>query len=684
MAFLTILAVCAFADQVLAKPGAAPAAAVAPWKKIKPIPKVRQDPGVSAHSNKKIKMVTTTLQDILQSVTGEEKEETAAYNKYTAWCTKEKENLKADDVGTSRNLANEKVLAEERKSKIDELNLFIKKTTKTIQETKDAMAQADTIRNKELADYTKEMAANTQSLSSIKQAIAKITKVKKVGGFLQDGVVEKLRINAPGESSYVLGIMKGLEERLGKTRVTTIKKEKEKVAMHNTFMKTKGADAKLKADALSAKKIELSETNAKYTMSKVKIQKFAGDVAEVKVNIVKTDQACKKAAHEWTLRQADRVKEKAALNQAIKTLQSTAFIQSISDETDDELEFVQMSSKRSRSDDGTGEDASGDIPDAAFAALETNAEEQIEGKAASAAEKQAFTGVKTVVTKLIAEHQETQKVESAKKKACRANLKAKKAAKSDATDALAVIKATIAKKRGEVQMDVDEIAKANAAIANIKKRLGEAAAVRRQSNALYTKGSRDRATALKILQKAIVVLQSFYTKKKNKLIEIAAAPAAAAPAPVYKVTKRQAPTAWRTTSSRKDTASSGAIGMIQNIADDIVQEEKDALTAENQASRAHKQLEKQSRKDTDSKQQEILANTIAKAKLGVQINGLLEDQTQKDNELKGLNLQLVALHKECDELLKSFDSRVKARSFEVSQLRDVMDILSGSTIATRT
>merc|ERR1719198_1487090 len=98
--------------------------------------------------------------------------------------------------------------------------------------------------------------------------------------------------------------------------------------------------------------------------------------------------------------------------------------------------------------------------------------------------------------------------------------------------------------------------------------------------------------------------------------------------------------------------------MVQDIADDIAKEQKDAKMAEEDAA-------------------------DVKAKLGVNINTLKETLQQKNDELAAINKQLDSLHKQCDELLKFFDKRKKGRAFEISQLRDVMDILSGSSIAAR-
>jgi len=124
--------------------------------------------------------------------------------------------------------------------------------------------------------------------------------------------------------------------------------------------------------------------------------------------------------------------------------------------------------------------------------------------------------------------------------------------------------------------------------------------------------------------------------------------------------------------------------MVQDIADDIAKEQQDATMEENEKAAEYTALQKESATKTDDTQQDITERVVAKAKIGVSINTLKETQTQKADDLNAINKQLESLHKSCDELLEFYDKRSKARDFEVSQLRDVFDVLSGSSMSVRT
>lgn len=552
---------------------------------------------------------------------------------------------------------------------MDSLKLFIKKSEKEIEESKDTVAQTSNLRSKENDEYTEEMQMNTQSLRQIDQAIKHVKKVNKQGGFLQNGVLKKMSVNEPGESSYVLGIMKGLKHKLSKARAQLSKTEQDKVKMHNSFMATKSQSIKALSDTTLAKNILLSETDAKESGTKRKIGKLTEEVAEIASASAKASEICRTTKEEWRVRQADRTKERQALSEAIRFLTSSS--------------FIQLSSAQKTNEDGSDEEHASVVFNPSLLQVASGSKFSDNAFFAAAGaelmgeddemQRGSFKGVKTVVQKLIATHQDNQKEEKSKKAYCNKEIASKDSEKSDTIDDLNVAKADIAKKTAEAGQLADEVKTLAKSIEQVKTELESAGKLRKQETALFKTGSKDRALALKVLNQAKTVLQEFYNKKNHFLQE------GAAPAPA-----RRALSAPKFRSARKTTASFGAVAMVQNIADDVAKEQKDAAIAENEASSAYVQLREDSAQKMDDKQQDITERVMAKAKLGVQINTAKETRNEKQNDLNSVNKQLEGLHKECDELLKFYNKRTKARNFEVSQLRDVMDVVSGSSISART
>merc|ERR1719345_115981 len=226
-------------------------------------------------------MVTETLRDILQSVVNEETQETILHGKYMAWCKTERGNIADDLKDTRTDLSNAMVLSQEQVSTIDSLKFFISTTTKEIEETKDGVAQAVSLRTEENEKYTEELQFNTQSLRQIELAIKHVSKVNKQGGFLQNGVIKKMQLNVPGESNYVMGIMKGIEDKLIKSRTLMKSTEAEQVKMHDQLMAIKGAALKALSDQLAEKNILNAETVAKEAGTKRNVGDLRKQEADV-------------------------------------------------------------------------------------------------------------------------------------------------------------------------------------------------------------------------------------------------------------------------------------------------------------------------------------------------------------------------------------------------------------------
>lgn len=630
--------------------------------------------GVSSHSNKKIRMVTETLKDILQSVVNSERQETEIHSKYMSWCDTETAGLANDLREAQTELKNAKVLSEEQVSSLDNLKLFITKSEKDIEETNDAMAQAAALRTSENEKYTEDMQISTQSLRQIDLAIDHVGGVQKQGGFLQNGQLQKLQVNQPGESSYVLGVMKGLKDKLEKTRAVTMMTEKEKVKMHNSFMETKASSLKAMGSKTVEKKILNTEVNAKEAATKRKIAKLKEEVGALTASSAKTGETCQTTQQEWTLRQEDRTKEKAALNEAIRymmeiVLEQVSLVEIASQEQDDSSvvfapEFFQEVTESLKA---------AEFYKAAESALMGEDDE-----VGDHMQKDTFNGVSRVVQKLIDTHQTTQTEEGTKKKYCDSEIAAKEDERDTTEGDLAAVRADIEKKASEAEMLADEVKMSYESMDQVRKSVVEAGKLRKEEMAAFLAGTKDRALAVKVLNQAKSVLQNFYAQGQGKLVQVPAS------LPPSRTEREEAPAKWSKISPRKKAASFGVVAMVQQIADDIAEEQKDAAIEEKQAQEAFEELQVGSQSSNEEKQQDITDRVVAKAKLGVQINTLKETVVQQEADLESIKRALDALHGSCDELVENFDQRKKSRTFEVNQLKDVKDILSGSAIAART
>jgi hypothetical protein len=610
--------------------------------------------GVSENSYKKINMVIETLSDILQSVKDEESQQSQNHQEFSNWCGKEEQGLGEDLNHTRDDLQEASAHSEEVASAIATLKANIAKDTKELEETKDAVAQSTNLRHSENEEYTEDMMLNTQSLRQITDAAHHIGSIQHEGGFLQNGAYRNLRITQPGDSSYVLGIMKGLKDKLDKSRDVMQKTELDKVHMYDDFMHTKGELQHNLESSLSDDKISLAEAEAHLTGVLRHIAKLKDEAADLAQHLDKTKEKCDTAQKQWEVRQEDRAKEKAALSEAIRYLNQTAKEKKV---------FLEMSSESSNHED----DQAMVFATSFLQVTRSHKSHSLSDEFADADEDKEdmpnFDAVKGVVREMIAYHQDTQKDETSKRKYCENEISDLDDQKAETTDDLNAITANIEKKESDVDTLGDEIDHLYNEIDQIKERLGAALEIRKKEHATFEQGTKDRSMAMRILGQAKSVLQSFYAEGNSD---------------GTKTEKADEKT------SRKTVASFGAVSMIQGIIDDVSKEQREAAADEKDSHNDFEELGVESEKTTDEKQQIITDRTKTRAKLRVQLNSLRESKTTKTNEIQALTQQLGAAHSECDELLKNYDQRLKGRSFEVEQLRDVMDVLSGSSIAART
>lgn len=273
---------------------------------------------------------------------------------------------------------------------------------------------------------------------------------------------------------------------------------------------------------------------------------------------------------------------------------------------------------------------------------------------------------KTVVTKLIGVLQEEQSAETEKKKYCEAAIEEKEGEKAAVQAELERLEAAITRKTNDAELLKSQVADIHKALDEMKANLDKATEIRKSEKATYESTTKDRKLALKVLAQAKEVLTSFYKSKDNTAL---------LQQPAVKGSGK---------SSRKDVQSQAAVDMLEMVASDIAKEQKDADMEEKQAASEFEKLQTDSRNTFDEQMAAATEKVKLKAKTLVQLGTDKETKTQKGEDLGAVLDQLESLHGECNMLLKNYDQRTKARGFEIDQLKDVMDILSGSSVATRT
>eukprot|EP00429_Kryptoperidinium_foliaceum_P070308 CAMPEP_0176053934 /NCGR_PEP_ID=MMETSP0120_2-20121206/26831_1 /TAXON_ID=160619 /ORGANISM="Kryptoperidinium foliaceum, Strain CCMP 1326" /LENGTH=708 /DNA_ID=CAMNT_0017387395 /DNA_START=79 /DNA_END=2202 /DNA_ORIENTATION=- len=622
---------------------------------------------ISASSSKQITAVVDTLSDIVQSVQSEQAKESKMFQDFQAWCKSEKKNLASALDSAENQKESSDVFSKETSATISQLETRLSEIETAIKETQDIMAKAESVRSKESDENEDDMTLNRQSLDQVQRAIKIVQKVHQPG-LVQDSALRRYQISEPGESKYVLGIMKGLQEKLEKTRANLQSQEKKRVEMHNMFMSTNKGEMENLQNEKNQKRNTLTETKINLVELKHILERSKKKVIELTKIVKDTADLCFAKEASFKLRSTEREQELAALKEAIAAIKSGALQakkgSKLLQENPVAMAFVQLeSSKRHRN------------LLKAHSGAPAMAQVKAQAKAPGGAAGRDHS--KTVVQKLIDLLDKQQGEEKDKRNYCKAELDKKNKERTDTSDTIKGLKAQIDSKSGEIGNLVGEVKEMEGNIEKMKKGLEEATKLRKQEKKTYEETSKDRKLAIKVLKQAQQVLKQFYaTHDKTALLQKKTVKAPPAPT--------KPPQTWSDKSTRKTIRSATALELMDKVAGEIAEEEKKAAGEEQKAAAAYEKLQNDNRAEFDRLMEEITQRVKRKAKLVVQLNSHKEELTQSKADLEALNQQIMSLHKECDELLKNYEKRAKARGWEKNQLRDVIDILAGSSVAVRT
>jgi len=659
---------------------------------------------------KRIGAVIDTLDDILASIESEETEESANVGKFLQWCKDSSRTMAKALDQAKRDLEEASTVDQELTASVEGLEHTLGELTAATQETQDMVDQSQTRRDEENAKYTEDMQMNSQSLNQIAQAIGIIGKVHGEGGLLQRDLEQggsrrqELQLYRPGESRLVLGVMKGLQARLEKTRDEMQASETQKEEMHQHLMSTKKAQlAGLQQESTEKKQMK-REVQLELVEVKAHAKGATKTIKSTTVLLEQTSSECSSKNRSWTARSADREKEKATIHQAIDVLVSLQSAEATlieakgeeeqgDDGSEDDLEASVASSflQRGQRRQGSGE-LRGFAAETARQAGVRRHQQLAGGQAGRALRmlaraqgggEDSMDASKKVVNDLIAVLEQQATEEADKKKYCEAMLAQKSGAETEVEDTLKSLEAAIDYKATEVESFENKIKSTEEAVKKMKENFEVAQGVRKSELKAYEASTRDRTLAVKVLKQAKEVLRQFYETQD------ATAPNSTAPSSTASLVAQAAPNLTErpetfTHSSRKDVASQGVLDLMDMIAEGIHKEQEAVDATEREAASSFAVMAKETQENEDHMWQEITEWVKLKAKLSVRVNIDKETKTQRTENFESIQGQISTLHEECDDLLSKFDQRVKARDFELSQLKDVLDILAGSSVAPRT
>merc|ERR1711957_366751 len=221
----------------------------------------------------------------------------------------------------------------------------------------------------------------------------------------------------------------------------------------------------------------------------------------------------------------------------------------------------------------------------------------------------------------------------------------------------------------DLEMTIEELAKSietlKAEIAEMQVQLKRAGEDREVENKGFQTTVADQRETQKLLQAALGILQDFYGKQKAAAFVQKQEPAGPPPPPGFEAYK-------------KNAASGGVMGMIQQIINDAKAMKAETIRSEEDAQKAYEDFVKETNGSIDAKSKDIVNKSETKAKAEGDRVEAKEDKEAVMLELEQLSNYKAELHSSCDFVMKNFEIRQTARDEEIEALKQAKAILSGA------
>jgi len=264
--------------------------------------------------------------------------------------------------------------------------------------------------------------------------------------------------------------------------------------------------------------------------------------------------------------------------------------------------------------------------------------------------------IKTIETMMAALKKEQQE-EKDKKDYCVSEFNANEKQTYDKNHMKTDLEAKIADLQALTESLNDAVATLKQEIADMNLEMKAASENREKENAAFQVTVADQKATQKILKKALDRLKEVYSAA---LLQNHQEPPVTAKA--YK----------------KNAGGSGVVAMVEVISDDSKKVEADALKAENEAQAGYEEFIKDSNASIQAANDEIAAKTESLAQADADSTAASGDLSATINDLLALGETAASLHKECDFLLKNFDTRQSKRTEEIEALVQAKYIFAGA------
>jgi len=628
---------------------------------------------------KPIAKVIGLLTDMKTQLEKEAEEDAEMYEKMGCWCTTNDAEKTKAIADAKRLIAELTAKIEADTAKVSQLETEIGKLGEDIAKQTSALNQATAIKTKETAEFEADqadMAANAKSLGGAvealsaahpgaalsQQALMQVRAVlkkhadmhqKMFGSKHHRQVLSLIQENgkqlyAP-ESGAIFGVLKQMKEGFETNMADAAAEEKQAMDEYTSMKTAKTDQIKAAEDLSSSKTIELGDTEAALAAAKQDLEDTEAQLAADTKFLASVTETCATADADYEARLKVRTEEIKAVGETIGILTDdeaqTAFSKSSS------ASFIQLRSRTRRmsSEQQKREKAAHMLKLVAM----KSGDAQL-AKIATSSKLLDFSEIKKAIDDMMAELKAVQTAEDEKYEFCTSEIKANEKDTAAKTDLKADLEQKIDDLSSTITTLTDEIAALNALVAQTNVEMKAASQNREAENSDFQVTVADQKATQAILKKAKDRMASFYGLLQTK----------------------QTPPKQGTYSAHG--GGNLIVSMLQSIINESEDVEKKALNAENEAQKAYEEYITDSNEANAAAATSIMNKSGSKATAEKDKIAATESRDTTIQDLLMLGEANVAMHQDCDFLIKNYDVRKSARAEEVESLFNAKAIFSGA------
>lgn len=652
---------------------------------------------VMAEKNRPVTKVINMLKDMVAQLEKEGEEDEEIYQQMGCWCeTGDKEKTKsiADAEGKINDLSS---AIEELTAKSAQLTAEMGALTGEVSKNTEAMESATALRDKQLAEFNAEEKDMIMSVTSLKGAVIALSKNHEGASLLQvsserslvdhmsaakiiqeqfarhrDLLADKIdprqhklvlsflqggsQLKQP-QSGAIFGILKAMKENFETNLAQSQKEEMENAKAYEDLKKAKKEEIKAGSDLVDTKTQETADTDEKNANSKKDLEDTRNTLTADTEFLMVLKEQCQNVDHEYEERTKTRQLEIQATSKALEFLSS--------DEAHDlftrTFNFVQIRSQSTKRA----------AVSKMLAAAAKRSGDQSLMTLAIRTRVQKFEEVKVAIQEMI-DKLKGEKVDDIKlRDYCIDAFHEQDMARDEKKHTKSTLETKIEDLGELIERLTNEIKTLKAEIKELQQQLKVAGEDREKANEEFKLTVADQRATAKLLKVALDILKGFYDKAA--LMQKSASVAHVG------VNKQAPPPGFKT--MEKNASSGGVMGMMQSIIDDSKALEEEAMRDEKEGQAAYEDFVAETNASIEAKTNDCTSKSEEKSKAE---SDKVEREAELEATIEELNLldsTAADLHKECDYIMKNFESRNEARDSEAEALGQAMAIFSGASFA---